>query len=52
VYTDAFIQSRVNSSDLSVDNLEFKQEYVSIWDEGFNGIKTYDMYVLKPLEKL
>ena len=52
VYSDTFIQSRVNSSDFSADNTEFKQEYVNIYNEDLNGLRIYDASILQVVDKL
>lgn len=50
-YQDSYIRSRVNSSDFSADNTEFKQEYIDIYGTGLNGLKIFDASVLQVINR-
>jgi len=50
-YQDSYVRSRVNSSDFSADNTEFKQEYIDIYGTGLNGLKIFDASVLQVINR-
>lgn len=52
IYSDTFIQNRVNSSDFSADNTAFSQEYINIYNEELNGIQIYDASILQVTNKI